>query len=77
MGNSISHTQPSAKAVFHKVGPNLYRLKSSGTYYGLFKRSGKQIRRSLKTTDGALARRRLFRTITLRRMYQQGWTLNS
>ena len=37
----------------------LYRLESSGTYYALFKRAGKQIRRSLKTTDSALARRRL------------------
>src|ERR1017187_1506359 len=46
-------------AVFHKVAQNLYRLESSGTYYALFKRSGKQIRRSLKTTDPALARRRL------------------
>ncbi|MGO8677734.1 MAG: tyrosine-type recombinase/integrase [Limisphaerales bacterium] len=45
--------------IFHKVGQNLYRLESSGTYYALFKRGGKQIRKSLKTTDGALARRRL------------------
>jgi len=37
----------------------LYRLESSSGYYGLFKRGGKQIRRSLKTTDAALARRRL------------------
>lgn len=47
------------QARFHKVAQNLYRLESSGTYYALFKRSGKQIRRSLKTTDPALARRRL------------------
>lgn len=47
------------RSVFHKVAQNLYRLDSSGTYYALFKRSGKQIRRSLKTTDPALARRRL------------------
>ena len=37
----------------------MYRLESSSGYYGLFKRGGKQIRRSLKTTDAALARRRL------------------
>jgi integrase len=37
----------------------LYRLESSGTYYALFKRASKQIRKSLKTTDRALARRRL------------------
>ena len=46
-------------AVFHKVAQNLYRLESSKTYYALFKRGGKQIRKSLKTTDAALARRRL------------------
>ena len=48
-----------SRTVFHKVAQNLYRLESSGTYYALFKRAGKQIRRSLKTTDPALARRRL------------------
>ena len=52
-------TSSPAKSVFHKVGQNLYRLESSGTYYALFKRAGKQIRRSLKTNDPALARRRL------------------
>lgn len=50
---------PPAQAVFRKVAENLYRLESSGTYYALFKRAGKQIRRSLKTSDAALARRRL------------------
>jgi hypothetical protein len=47
------------KVVFRKVAQNLYRLESSGTYYALFKRAGKQIRRSLKTDDRTLARRRL------------------
>jgi integrase len=47
------------QAVFHKVAENLYRHESSGTYYALFKRAGKQIRKSLKTKDTALARRRL------------------
>lgn len=41
-----------------KVGPNLYRT-DSGIYYLLVKRGGKQFRRSLKTTDYALAKRRL------------------
>lgn len=45
--------------VFHKVGENLYRLASSGGYYALLKRSGKQFRRSLKTFDRKLAERRL------------------
>ena len=29
-----------------KVGENLYRLKTLGTYYALFKKGGKQIRKS-------------------------------
>ena len=45
--------------VFNKVGENLYRLQSTGTYYGLLKRASKQFRRSLKTTDRKLAEWRL------------------
>ena len=41
------------------VGENLWRLESSGAYYGLLKRGRKQFRRSLKTNDRALAKRRL------------------
>ena len=48
-----------AATVFNKVAENLYRLESTGTYYGLLKRAGKQFRRSLKTTDRKLAERRL------------------
>jgi hypothetical protein len=44
---------------FLHVGQNLYRLQSSGTYYALIKQGGKQIRRSLKIQDAAIARRRL------------------
>ena len=40
-----------------KVAECLYRHASSGTYYGLLKRSGKQYRRSLKTKDRKLAER--------------------
>jgi integrase len=43
---------------FRKVAPNLYR-DAAGRYYLLVKRGGKQFRRSLKTTDVALAKRRL------------------
>jgi integrase len=43
---------------FKKVGPNLYR-DAVGRYYLLVKRGGKQFRRSLKTMDAALAKRRL------------------
>ncbi|MBC2596201.1 hypothetical protein H5P28_18185 [Ruficoccus amylovorans] len=42
-----------------KVGECLYRHETSGTYYALVKSNGKQIRRSLKTNDFALAKRRL------------------
>ena len=50
---------PVGQPVFHKVAENLYRLESSGGYYALLKRGGKQFRRSLKTKDRKLADRRL------------------
>lgn len=42
---------------FQKVAECLYRHRSSGIYYGLVKRSGKQYRRSLKTSERKLAER--------------------
>jgi integrase len=54
-GNEQNDPRP----VYHKVGENLYRHTSSEKYYALLKRGGKQFRRSLKTTDRALAARRL------------------
>ena len=42
-----------------KVGECLYRYSPSGVYYARLKRPGKEIRRSLKTTDKELAKRRL------------------
>ncbi len=52
---------PTGPAKFRKVATvaNLYRLNSSETYYALVKRGGRQIRRSLRTKDFALAKRRL------------------
>ena len=47
------------KKPFRKIGENLYRLKTSGTYYALLKRGGKQIRNSLGTKDKELAIRNL------------------
>jgi integrase len=47
------------KLVFHRVAENLYRLESSGGYYGLLKRGDKQFRRSLRPKDRKLADRRL------------------
>jgi integrase len=52
-------TTPVARYDLQYVGENLYRNKSSGIYYALFKRDGKQIRKSLKTADKELARRKL------------------
>jgi len=46
------------KRRFQKVGPNLYR-DAAGRYYVFVKKAGKQFRRSLKTSDPALAKRRL------------------
>jgi hypothetical protein len=59
--NATTHenTQPNGHAVFHNVGENLYRLESSGGYYALIKKGGKQFRRSLKTKDRKLAERKL------------------
>ncbi len=59
---NFDHQNPSTPGphpVFHKVAENLYQLASSGTYYALLKRGGKQFRRSLKTSDRKLADRRL------------------
>ncbi|MBI5818311.1 MAG: site-specific integrase [Verrucomicrobia bacterium] len=41
------------------VGECLYREATSKIYYALFKRGGRQIKQSLKTTDKELAKRRL------------------
>src|ERR1022692_115354 len=60
MKMTVQNTQkPAEQPVFHKVAENLYRLESSGGYYALIKKGGKQFRRSLKTKDRKLAERRL------------------
>jgi len=48
-----------AQPSFSKVAECLYRHESSGIYYALVKRHGKQFRRSLKTSERVLANRRL------------------
>ena len=50
--------QPTGRT-YTKVAECLYRCDSSGVYYALLKKSGKQIRRSLKTDDRKLAERNL------------------
>jgi integrase len=44
---------------FQKVGECLYRYSRNGVYYGRIKRGGKETKRSLRTSDRALAQRRL------------------
>lgn len=51
--------ESSSNPEFRKVASNLYRRTSSGVYYALVKRGGKQFRKSLGTTDRALAQRLL------------------
>ena len=51
--------ETSGGGTFQKVGECLYGYSSNGVYYGRIKVGGKEIRRSLQTTDRALARRKL------------------
>ena len=44
---------------FHKVAECLYRYSPNGVYYGRIKTGGKELKRSLRTTDRALAQRKL------------------
>jgi integrase len=44
---------------FEKVGECLYRYSSNGVYYGRIRVEGKEIKRSLHTTDRQMARRKL------------------
>ena len=56
---SKDRTNTSESPSFRKVAECLYRHKSSGIYYALVKRSGKQYRQSLKNKDRKLAERHL------------------
>jgi integrase len=51
--------QNGQQGTFQKVGECLYRYSQNGVYYGRVKRGGKETKRSLRTTDRALAQRRL------------------
>src|SRR5881392_4456128 len=53
--------QQNGKGAFQKVGECLYRYSSNGVYYARIKSGGKEIRRSLETTDRELAKRELAR----------------
>jgi len=50
--------QQNGAGAFQKVGECLYRY-SNGVYYARIRVEGKEIKRSLETTDSALARRKL------------------
>jgi integrase len=52
-------THKDKQGAFQKVGECLYRYSSNGVYYARIKTGGKEIRRSLETTDRDLAKRRL------------------
>jgi integrase len=52
-------TKAQAHQGLNRVGENLFRSDASGIYYAIFRRDGKQIRRSLKTGDRKLAERKL------------------
>jgi integrase len=52
-------TLQSKIGAFQKVGECLYRYSSNGVYYGRIRVDGKEIKRSLKTTDRDLAKRNL------------------
>src|SRR2546429_9754077 len=54
-------TLQSKIGAFQKVGECLYRYSSNGVYYARIKADGKEIKRSLQTTDPAIARRELAR----------------
>lgn len=48
-----------AQGTFEKVGECLYRYSKNGVYYARFEARGKEIRRSLGTTDKPTAKRKL------------------
>ena len=50
-------TQEHTQEKFLRVAENLYRHSGSGSYFGLFKLGGRQIRVNLKTKDLATAKR--------------------
>lgn len=55
----MSDSPKCAQTTLTKISENLYKSVPSGVYYALVKKTGKQIKRSLKTKDPPLAKRRL------------------
>ena len=56
---TIKSASPACQTTFKRVGECLWRNNITGIYYAFVKRRGKQFHHSLKTTDRALAERRL------------------
>ena len=52
-------TSEDKKGSFEKVGECLYRYVPTGMYYARIKRPGKEVRRSLETTNQPTAKRKL------------------
>lgn len=56
----MKHTPaPRKQQKLQHVGDCLYRSSLTDVYYGIFERNGRQVKRSLKTTDRELAKRRV------------------
>lgn len=55
--NSESQAPLAANQTLRRVGHCLHRSENSRIYYAILKRTGKQITRSLKTSDKGLAKR--------------------
>ena len=51
--------QPRRQQTLENVGDCLYRSSLTNLYYGILERDGRQVKRSLKTDDRELAKRRL------------------
>ena len=61
MGSPESRSEQTSakKGSFEKVGECLYRYTPNGTYYARVEKEGKEFRRSLRTNDRAVAKRKL------------------
>ena len=56
--NTANETETTTGQALKRVGHCLYRSDKTRGYYAILRRGGKQFKRSLKTNDAALAKRR-------------------
>jgi hypothetical protein len=54
--NAGTTTKATAQQVLKQVATNLFRSDVTKIFYAIFKRAGRQVKRSLNTTDRQLAR---------------------